>query len=109
MLSLFRKKNETKNESSASNAAETIQPGSAYEIKILGGGCCKCHELESTVHSALAELEIHASIEHITDFAEIASYGVMVTPALVINGKVVSCGKVLKKDDVKNLICKAGK
>jgi protein-disulfide isomerase len=47
------------------------------------------------------------SIDHVTDFAEIASYGVMTTPALVVDGKVVSYGKVLKKEEAKTIIQKA--
>ena len=46
-------------------------------------------------------------IEHVTDFTQIAAYGVMTTPALVVNGKVVSYGKVLKKEEVVNLLLKA--
>ena len=47
-----------------------------------------------------------ATIDHVTDFAQIAAYGVMTTPALVVDGKVVSYGKVLKKDEAKDLIRK---
>lgn len=69
-------------------------------IKVLGGGCAKCHELEANTKSALAELGINEEVELITDFSVIASYGVMSTPALVVDGKVVSYGKVLKKEEV---------
>ena len=55
---------------------------------------------------ALAELGMDTEIEHVTDFAKIAAYGVMTTPALVVDGKVVSYGKVLKKDEAKALIQK---
>lgn len=73
-------------------------------IKILGSGCAKCIALERSTREALAELNVEESIDHITDFSQIASYGVMSTPALVINGKVVSYGKVLNKYEVKELL-----
>lgn len=73
-------------------------------IKILGSGCAKCIALERSTREALAELNVEESIDHITDFSQIASYGVMSTPALVIKGKVVSYGKVLNKDEVKELL-----
>lgn len=69
-------------------------------IKVLGSGCAKCNQLESATVEALTELGMNASIEHVTDFEKIAAYGVMSTPALVVDGKVVSYGKVLKKDEV---------
>lgn len=64
-------------------------------VKVLGSGCAKCHELEKNVQAALAELGMDPAVDHVTDFAQIASYGVMTTPALVVDGKVVSYGKVL--------------
>ena len=73
-------------------------------IKILGSGCSKCAALEKSTREALAELNVEENIDHITDFSQIASYGVMSTPALVIKGKVVSYGKVLNKDEVKELL-----
>nr|WP_072537610.1 thioredoxin family protein [Anaerococcus mediterraneensis] len=73
-------------------------------IKILGSGCAKCLALEKSAREALAELGVEEEIDHITDFSQIASYGVMSTPALVINGKVISYGKVLNKDEVKDLL-----
>ena len=73
-------------------------------IKVLGSGCAKCNSLEAAVKDALAELQMDASISHVTDFAEIGAYGVMSTPALVINDKVVSSGRVLAKDEVIKLL-----
>lgn len=75
-------------------------------IKILGSGCAKCMELEKATRTAISELQLDYEIEHITDFAEIASYGVMSTPALVFNGEVISYGKVLTVDEVKALLSK---
>ena len=73
-------------------------------VKVLGGGCAKCNQLEAATVEALTELGMDTTIEHIKDWGEIASYGVMTTPALVIDGKVVSFGKVLKKDEVVKIL-----
>ena len=75
-------------------------------VKVLGAGSAKCHALEDATKAALAELNMDTTIDHVTDFSQIAAYGVMTTPALVVDGKVVSYGKVLKKDEVKALIQK---
>lgn len=75
-------------------------------VKVLGSGCAKCSALEQAAREALAELGMETAIDHVTDFTQIAAYGVMTTPALVVDGKVVSCGKVLKKEEVKALIQK---
>ena len=75
-------------------------------VKVLGSGCAKCHALEEAARAALEELNMDTTIDHVTDFSQIAAYGVMTTPDLVIDGKVVSYGKVLKKDEAKALIQK---
>ena len=79
---------------------------SAPGVKVLGSGCSKCNALEAAAKEALAELGMDTTIEHVTDFAEIAAYGVMTTPALVVDGKVVSYGKVLNKSEVAALLRK---
>ena len=73
-------------------------------VEVLGSGCAKCNQLEAAVREALTKMEINAEIDHVTDFAKIATYGVMSTPALVINGKVVSFGKVLKTAEVTKIL-----
>lgn len=78
----------------------------AVKLKLLGSGCSKCNALEDAVRAALAELGMDLAIDHVTDFTQIAAYGVMTTPALVVDGKVVSYGKVLKKDEAKTIIQK---
>ncbi len=83
--------------------AETAKAGGA-RIKILGSGCDKCNKLEAAVKEALASLGLDTTVDHVTDFSEIAAYGVMTTPALVIDGKVVSFGKVLKADEVVKIL-----
>lgn len=85
--------------------AETAKNEGAA-VKILGSGCKKCNELEANTKEALQQLGMDTTIDHVTDFAQIASYGVMTTPALVVNGKVVSFGKVLKTDEVVKILQK---
>lgn len=75
-------------------------------VKVLGSGCAKCNALEEAVRAALTELGMDTAIDHVTDFTQIAAYGVMSTPALVVDGKVVSFGKVLKKEEAKAIIQK---
>ena len=75
-------------------------------VLVLGSGCANCNALEQAAVQAMTELGVEPAVGHITDFAKIAQYGVMTTPALVVDGKVVSYGKVLKKDEAKALIQK---
>ena len=75
-------------------------------VKVLGSGCTKCNQLEVATKAALAQLGMDMTIGHVTDFAQIAAYGVMTTPALVVDGKVVSYGKVLKTEEVVRLLRK---
>ena len=83
-------------------AAESHSKGA--RAKILGGGCAKCNALEAATVQALTELGLDSEIDHVKDYADIASYGVMTTPALVYDGKVLSYGKVLNVSEVKKLI-----
>ena len=73
-------------------------------IKVLGGGCCRCEDLLAAVKEAVAEKGIEAEIEYVTDMARIMEYGIMSTPALMIDNKVVSMGRVLKAKDVIKLL-----
>lgn len=75
-------------------------------IKILGSGCAKCNKLEAATKLALEQLGMDTDIEHVTDFSRIASYGIMTTPALVVDGKVVAYGKVLKSEEVVEILKK---
>ena len=70
------------------------------EIKVLGPGCAKCHQTVDIVKAAVAEAGVDADIEKVTDMMKIAGYGVMATPAVVVDGEVKSVGKVPKKQDV---------
>ncbi|MDX1368355.1 thioredoxin family protein [Pseudomonas sp.] len=69
-------------------------------IKILGSGCKKCVTLNENTHQALSNLGLQAEVLKVTDFAEIAAYGVMSTPALAIDDQVVSVGKVLTAGEI---------
>ncbi len=74
------------------------------EIKILGTGCDKCQTLETVTHQAVDELGLSAEFEKVTDPGEIASWGVMATPALVIDDDVVASGRVPSKADIVALL-----
>lgn len=74
------------------------------KIEILGVGCPKCRQLTANTEEALKELNLCAEITKVTDIARITEYGVLMTPALVIDGKVVSYGKVLSKEEIRRLI-----
>lgn len=78
---------------------EAAMPEGA-SVKVLGSGCAKCNALEAATRAALEQLGMDTAIDHVTDFAKIASYGVMTTPALVVDEKVVSYGKALKTEEV---------
>lgn len=85
--------------------AENTKTGGA-SVKVLGSGCAKCNQLEAATKAALTQLGMDATIDHVTDFSQIAAYGVMTTPALVVDGKVVSYGKALKTDEVVKILQK---
>ena len=82
--------------------------GVLSSVKVLGPGCKNCHALLENVQAALKEIGSTLGVEYVTDMATVASYGVMSTPALVVNEKVVSMGKVLKAGDVVKLLHKLG-
>lgn len=74
------------------------------KIEILGTGCKKCQNLEANAKEAVANLNLTAEVLHITDPVEIAMRGVMSTPALIINGKVVSKGQVISPEQIQPLL-----
>lgn len=92
------------NEQTMGEAETAKKEGAA--VKVLGSGCAKCNQLEKAVKEALLQLDMDTDIDHVTDFAQIAAYGVMTTPALVVDGKVVSFGKVLNAQEAATLILK---
>lgn len=74
------------------------------QIKVLGSGCANCHTLERLTREALADLGMAAEVSAVTDYPTIVGYGVMSTPALVINEKVVLSGRVPTKAQVTALL-----
>lgn len=74
------------------------------KIQVLGTGCAKCHKLEANVRAAVAELGSDAQVEKVEDVAAITSYGVMMTPALAIDGDVKIMGKVPGVEEIKRLL-----
>lgn len=77
-------------------------------IKVLGAGCKSCHEQYEYAKEAVSKLGLNIEVEYITDMEKVMSYGVMSMPAIVVNDKVVSMGKVLKANDVEKLLSKFG-
>jgi len=74
------------------------------KIEILGVGCPRCKRLTANAEAALKELGVESGIVKITDIDKITEYGVMMTPALAINGKVMAAGKILSAGDIKKII-----
>ncbi|WP_426351183.1 thioredoxin family protein [Alloiococcus sp. CFN-8] len=110
-MALFKigKKKEVKSCCGGNFDAENMQKAkeavlSGSKVKVLGTGCAKCNALEANVKQALEGLGMDTTIDHVTDFTEIAAYGVMTTPALVVDGKVVSFGKVLSPEEAAKLL-----
>ena len=112
-MGLFNKKKEETNSCccvgncTPKTMAKTEASKSGVGVKVLGSGCVKCKTLENATREALVELGMDTTIGHVTDFSQIAAYGVMTTPALVVDGKVVSYGKVLTKKEAKTIIADA--
>lgn len=73
-------------------------------IKVLGPGCKNCKKLEANVKQAVSEMGIDATVEKITDVCDIANYGVMKMPALVVDEQVKFMGKVLSPEDIKKYL-----
>jgi small redox-active disulfide protein 2 len=78
------------------------------DIKVLGPGCARCFELERRVKRALEELKAEAAVEKISDIKKIVEYGIMSTPGLVIDGRVICSGRVPSSDEIKGWIREAG-
>jgi small redox-active disulfide protein 2 len=73
-------------------------------VKILGSGCANCHRLEANTRDALATLGLEATVEKVTDFGDIASYGVMRTPGLVVDEQVLVSGRVPDAREIATLL-----
>ena len=77
-------------------------------VKVLGAGCKTCHEQYENAKAAVAALGLNIEVEYITDMEKVMEYGVMSMPAIVVNDKVVSMGKLLKAAEVEKLLQKPG-
>jgi small redox-active disulfide protein 2 len=78
------------------------------EIKVLGKGCANCMKLEALVHEVLSEKGLAATVDHVRDEREIVSYGVMKTPGLVVDGRVVSYGRIPAKQEIASWLATRG-
>jgi small redox-active disulfide protein 2 len=78
--------------------------GMATRIQVLGTGCAKCKQLTANAARAVEELALGIPVEKVEDIREIIKFGVMTTPALAIDGKIRSAGRVLSAADVKVLL-----
>ena len=95
------------NQAGESACCGEINSGIA-SIKVLGAGCKSCHEQYENATAAVKALGLPVEVEYITDMEKVMAYGVMSMPAIVVNDKVVSMGKVLKAADVEKLLHKLG-
>ena len=77
-------------------------------VKVLGAGCRACHEQYENAKTAVKALGLDVEVEYITDMEKVMGYGVMSMPAIVVNEKVVSMGKVLRAADMEKLLRKLG-
>lgn len=74
------------------------------KLQILGTGCAKCHRLAEQAEAAAKELGVDYEIEKVTNINDIMAFGVMITPALAVNGEVKVAGKIPSMDEMKSLI-----
>jgi small redox-active disulfide protein 2 len=77
------------------------------EVKVLGTGCPNCKRLEKVTRQAIAEMGVEATVIKVTDMSDILTYDILTTPGLVIDGEVVSSGRVPNKSEVTSLIATA--
>ncbi len=116
-MGIFGKKKEEKKTCCCSCGTVKEQPATANTccgekvdgiccIKVLGSGCKSCHQQLEYAKEAVKNLGLSIEVEYITDLAKVMEYGVMSMPAIVVNDKVVSMGKVLKASDVQMLFQK---
>jgi small redox-active disulfide protein 2 len=77
------------------------------EIKVLGSGCPNCKRLEKVTHQVVSEMGVDATVEKVTDWSQILSFDILGTPGLVIDGKVVSSGRIPSKAEVTTWVASA--
>lgn len=78
-------------------------------IQILGTGCPKCHKLAENVNEAVKAIALDCQVEKVQDIRQIAAMGVMMTPALAVDGRVVVTGRVPSVDELKQILGDAGR
>lgn len=100
----IKKKENSGKDSPAANAVPFKENREQKEILILGLGCVKCNEMEKNTKKAVEELNLSENVRHVTDLNEIVGYGVVSIPALVIDGAVISTGRVLSVSEIKEAL-----
>ncbi len=70
------------------------------DIKILGSGCANCKKLEAVTQKVVTSMGLEARVDHVTDYAEIMKFPILSTPGLVVNGKVVSSGRIPSESEI---------
>ena len=93
------------NQEGVSSCRNDSQDKISY-IKVLGAGCASCHKMYENTKEAVKNMGLNVDVEYITDMQKVMEYGVMSIPALVLNDKVVSVGKVLKVNDIEKILGK---
>ena len=106
LVKLFKKNKGTAE--AVSDCGGIKLPKLAPNIKVLGAGCKSCHQQFENAKKAVKAMGLSSPVEYITDMPKVMEYGVMSMPAIVVNEKVVSQGKVLKASDVEKLLHKLG-
>lgn len=95
-------------EATEADAASVKKEDGVLSVKVLGVGCASCHEQFEQAKQAVKNMGLSVQVEYITDLQKVMAYGAMSMPAVVVNEKVVSMGKVLKAADVEKLLRKLG-
>ncbi len=94
----------TVTEEAPSATETTLSEGGIKEIKVLGPGCAKCRSTFAVVEKVVRESGLHVRLVKVDDMVEIMSYDIMTTPAIVIDGKVVTKGRVPTEEEVRQLL-----
>ena len=79
------------------------------DIKVLGPGCYNCHKVHDLAVAALEEMELEATIEHVRNYSEYLKYGLMFTPGLVVNGKLVCAGRIPSQAEIRGWLTEASR
>ena len=103
-MSLFKKKTCCCGNAAKEEACCAERIGAITSVKVLGAGCASCHRQYENAKEAIKELGLSVEVEYITDLQIIMNYGVMSMPAIVVNEKVISAGKILSVADLKKAL-----